>query len=127
MNFKLGRSKFIAPAFISLCMSGTIAVAQNAPQPNPPPAQPQAQAAPLPQSPYVGMARMSVEANYAGPLADTLIQRLRDPVDGTVCYLYLPISVPHGPPLEDGIMRYGANPIGSISCLPGQAGVARKK
>ena len=70
---------------------------------------------------------MSVEANYAGPLADTLIQRLRDPLDGTICYLYLPISVPHGPALEDGIVRYAANPIGSISCLPGQTAAARKK
>ena len=61
---------------------------------------------------------MAVEGNFAGPLRDTLIQRLRDPNDGTVCYLYLPISVTHGPPQEDGIVRYGANGIGSISCYP---------
>jgi hypothetical protein len=59
---------------------------------------------------------MQLEAQYPGPLQDTVIERWRDPVDGTVCYIYLPIAVAHqpGPP---GLMQYGSAAIGSISCL----------
>ena len=58
-----------------------------------------------------------MEAQYGGPLQDTLIQRLRDPIDGTICYLYLPIAVHHTPPgKETGYVEYGANSVGSISC-----------
>lgn len=39
--------------------------------------------------------RMTLERQFAGPLMDTIIQRLRDPVDGSVCYVYLPISASH--------------------------------
>ena len=61
---------------------------------------------------------MAVQAQYGGPLQDTLIQRLRDPVDGTICYLYLPIAVHHKPPdKETGYVEYGANSVGSISCF----------
>ncbi|MGH6740117.1 MAG: hypothetical protein ACREDY_13990, partial [Bradyrhizobium sp.] len=61
--------------------------------------------------------RFRLEGQYAGPLRDTTIQRWRDPVDGTVCYIYLPIAVPHsaGPP---GLVQYGQADIGSISCVP---------
>lgn len=61
--------------------------------------------------------RMRLEAQYPGPLQDTTIQRWRDPVDGTVCYIYLPIAVAHaaGP---NGLVQYGAANIGSISCFP---------
>ena len=62
---------------------------------------------------------MQLQAQYAGPLKDTVIQRWRDPVDGTICYLYLPILVQHSPPTPMGLVQYGANGIGSISCLPG--------
>jgi hypothetical protein len=44
-------------------------------------------------------------------------QRLRDPVDGTVCYLYLPISTPHSPTTATGFVQYGPNTIGSINCM----------
>jgi hypothetical protein len=62
---------------------------------------------------------MQLERQFAGPLRDTVIQRWRDPADGTVCYLYIPISAPHTPPAPGGFVQYGANTIGSISCAPG--------
>jgi hypothetical protein len=62
--------------------------------------------------------RMQLERQFAGPLQDTLIQRWRDPVDGTICYLYLPISVPHSPTTSNGFVQYGGNTIGTINCLP---------
>lgn len=65
------------------------------------------------------LGRMQLQAQYAGPLQDTVIQRWRDPVDGTVCYIYLPVIVQHSPPTPTGLVQYGANGIGSISCLPG--------
>lgn len=60
--------------------------------------------------------RMTLEAQYPGPLQDTIVQRWRDPVDGTVCYIYLPVAVAHaaGP---GGLVQYGAAHIGTISCL----------
>ncbi|MEI9887139.1 MAG: hypothetical protein WDN08_11680 [Rhizomicrobium sp.] len=60
--------------------------------------------------------RMKLDGQFPGPLQDTTIQRWRDPVDGTICYIYLPIVVPHsaGPP---GLVQYGQSHIGSISCL----------
>jgi hypothetical protein len=60
--------------------------------------------------------RMQLERQFAGPLQDTVIQRWRDPVDGTICYIYLPITAPHSPPTAAGYVQYGANGIGSISC-----------
>ena len=60
---------------------------------------------------------MELERQFAGPLRDTVIQRWRDPTDGTVCYFYLPISAPHTPPNQGGFVQYGANTIGTISCL----------
>jgi hypothetical protein len=59
---------------------------------------------------------MQLERQFAGPLQDTVIQRWRDPVDGTICYIYLPITAPHSPPTAAGYVQYGANGIGSISC-----------
>ena len=52
-------------------------------------------------------AEETVEPKFAGPLRDTVIQRLRDPVDGTICYLYLPISAPHSPITESGFVGEG--------------------
>ena len=67
---------------------------------------------------HLQLPRMQVVAQYGGPLQDTLIQRLRDPIDGTTCYLYLPIAVHHTPPgAETGYVEYGANTVGSISCF----------
>jgi hypothetical protein len=63
--------------------------------------------------------KMILERQFAGPLQDTVIQRLRDPVDGTICYLYLPISAPHSPTTANGFVQYGPNTIGSINCVPG--------
>jgi hypothetical protein len=60
---------------------------------------------------------MELERQFAGPLRDTVIQRWRDPTDGTVCYFYLPISAPHTPPNQSGFVQYGGNTIGTISCL----------
>jgi len=88
-----------------------VPVAAPAPVPNLPVA-----AQPVP--PHPQLPRMQVIAQYGGPLQDTLIQRLRDPIDGTTCYLYLPIAVHHTPPgAETGYVEYGANTIGSISCF----------
>lgn len=61
---------------------------------------------------------MDLKAQFAGPLKDTVIQRWQDPDTGTVCYVYLPILVQHSPRLPNGLVQYGANGIGSISCLP---------
>jgi hypothetical protein len=61
--------------------------------------------------------RMQLERQFAGPLQDTIIQRWRDPADGTICYIYLPITAPHSPPTQAGYVQYGANTIGSISCV----------
>ncbi len=63
---------------------------------------------------------MELQAQYAGPLQDTVIQRWRDPDNGMICYVYLPILVHHSPPTSMGLVQYGANGIGSISCLPGK-------
>lgn len=60
---------------------------------------------------------MQLQAQYLGPLKDTIVQRWRDPVDGTVCYIYLPIVVQHSAPTPTGFVQYGANNIGSISCI----------
>ena len=64
------------------------------------------------------MPHMQLERQFAGPLQDTIVQRWRDPVDGTICYIYLPITAAHTPPTASGYVQYGANIIGSISCLP---------
>ena len=45
------------------------------------------------------------------------IQRWRDPVDGSVCFVYMPISAPLLPPTAEGYVQYGPNQIGSISCI----------
>ncbi len=60
---------------------------------------------------------MQLDRQFAGPLRDTIVQRWRDPVDGTVCYIYLPITAAHSAPTPSGYVEYGANVIGSISCL----------
>ena len=59
---------------------------------------------------------MLLERIYRGPMKDTIIQRWRDPIDGSVCYIYLPISVPTLQP-EGGYYRYGAASVGNISCI----------
>ena len=81
-------------------------LAANAQQPQQPP-----------QSAWGQLPRMQLERQFAGPLQDTIIQRWRDPADGTVCYIYLPITAQHSPPTGAGYVQYGSNTIGSISCV----------
>jgi hypothetical protein len=94
----------------ALCLIPATAAAQ----------QPQQQ----PQSTWAQLPRMQLERQFAGPLQDTIIQRWRDPVDGTVCYIYLPITAQHSPPGPAGFVQYGANLIGSISCVAPTASAA---
>lgn len=68
-------------------------------------------------SEWAKLPHMHLERQFAGPLQDTIVQRWRDPADGTVCYIYLPITAAHTPPTPSGYVQYGANTIGSISCL----------
>jgi hypothetical protein len=96
-----------APALAIVLLLPLTAQAQQQPA-QPPTAQP--------PSAWDQLPRMQLERQFAGPLQDTVIQRWRDPVDGTVCYIYLPITAPHTPPTASGYVQYGANTIGSISC-----------
>lgn len=63
------------------------------------------------------MPQMIVERIYRAPFRDTIIERLRDTVDGTICFLYLPISAPYSAVPSQGYAQYGPNAIGSISCV----------
>ena len=74
-----------------------------------------------PAVPWSKLPRMQLEGQFAGPLQDTIIQRWRDPANGTVCYLYLPITAQHSSPTGSGYVQYGPNIIGTISCIPGEA------
>ncbi|MBN9430716.1 MAG: hypothetical protein J0H09_29845 [Burkholderiales bacterium] len=86
-------------------------VQQGGPQAAPPPAQ---AASPV-------LPPMTLSRQFAGPLPETAIQRFVDPDTGVLCYLYTPYRVPHERN-ESGVLIYGANHIGSISCVaPGTA------
>ena len=98
-------------AMVAVVLPLTAFAQQQPNQPAPQTNQPSAEWSKLP--------RMQIERQFAGPLQDTVIQRLRDPVDGTICYLYLPISAPHSPTTATGFVQYGPNTIGSINCVPG--------
>lgn len=87
------------------------------------PAPPQQQAQQQAQGIWDKMPRMQLERQFAGPLQDTIVQRWRDPADGTVCYMYLPVTVQHTPPTPSGFVQYGGNHIGSISCFESHAPV----
>jgi hypothetical protein len=65
----------------------------------------------LPQLP-----RMVIQQRFAGPFPGTEIDRWRDPLDGTVCYIYFP-TVVRRTQAPAGYFDYGSNAIGSISCL----------
>jgi hypothetical protein len=69
------------------------------------------------QTEWLKLPRMQLERQFAGPLQDTVIQRWRDPVDGTICYVYLPFTAPHTPPTAGGYVQYGSATIGSLSCV----------
>jgi hypothetical protein len=97
---------------------------QMPPQQSPQQQQPQAQQQqPQQQQPPVvweQMQRMTLEAEFAGPLKDTTIQRWYDPSTDAVCYTYLPFTAQHSAPSPSGYVMYGPNTIGTISCLPGR-------
>lgn len=126
MSF-VSRKCFVAALFVAVAAwpRGLHAQQQPAPAtPAPAPAAPApAQVAPPQQQfqqsgEWAKLPRMQLERQFAGPLQDTVIQRLRDTVDGTVCYVYLPISVAHSPTTATGFVQYGPNTIGSINCIP---------
>jgi hypothetical protein len=113
------RKWLVAAALVAAAWPLSVS-AQQTPAPAPAPATP---AAPPQQQfqqsgEWAKLPRMQLERQFAGPLQDTVIQRLRDTVDGTVCYVYLPISVAHSPTTATGFVQYGPNTIGSINCIP---------
>ncbi len=110
MSFRFARLVFAAIIFVS-----SPALAQQQPQATPTPMPPQQF---QPSGEWGKLPRMQLERQFAGPLQDTVIQRLRDPVDGTICYLYLPISAPHSPTTATGFVQYGPNIIGNVNCQP---------
>ena len=59
---------------------------------------------------------MKLEAQFYGPLKSTLVQRWRDDESGMTCFIYLPVIVPHSKPLPNGLVFYGPNSLGTISC-----------
>jgi hypothetical protein len=97
------KHRFLRFAILSgALLSAPVVAQQNVPQESP-------QWAKLPH--------MQLQRQFAGPLQDTIVQRWRDPVDGTVCYIYLPITAAHSAPTASGFVQYGANAIGTISCF----------
>jgi hypothetical protein len=104
--------RFASALAIVLTPSLAAQAQQQSPQPQPPQQPPQQQQHVM----WNQLPRMVLERQFAGPLQDTIVQRWRDPVDGTICYIYLPITAPHSPPTQSGYVQYGANTIGSISC-----------
>ncbi len=73
-----------------------------------------------------------LEAQFAGPHQDTIIQRWTDRAKNNTCYLYIPVVVPTLASPQDqnkqaGVSQatkqpkiYGANNLGSISCVKAQ-------
>jgi hypothetical protein len=117
----------VAAAALVAAIAGAGAVFYLKPYAPPPTPAPSAPAAAAPMPPHPQLPRMQVLAQYGGPLQDTLIQRLRDPIDGVTCYLYLPIAVHHTPPgAETGYVEYGSNAVGSISCFPAPSRAPQK-
>lgn len=72
-------------------------------------------AAVAPSSQWEGLRPLVVERVFRGPLRDTVVQRLRDPVDGSTCFIYLPMSAAVA--AQGQFLVYGPNAIGSISCF----------
>jgi hypothetical protein len=108
----------IAGAALTLLSGAALAQGPQPKQPAPQQAAPQAQPQQAaPQVVWERMPHMQLEAEYAGPMKDTAIQRWRDPAGDTVCYLYIPFTAQHSPPTPSGYVQYGANTIGSISCV----------
>jgi hypothetical protein len=117
------RHVFATAAAIALTATAAFAQAprQAQQQALPPQQQPQQQQqAQQPPVIWENMPRMTLEAEFAGPLKDTTVQRWYDPAADVVCYIYLPFTAQHSPPTPSGYVVYGANTIGTISCLPGR-------
>jgi hypothetical protein len=112
-NLATALSRGAVAAFVAAAWPCATLAQQQPPQPPQPPPQQFQQSAE-----WAKLPKMILERQFAGPLQDTVIQRLRDPVDGTVCYIYLPISAPHSPTTATGFVQYGPNTIGSINCVP---------
>jgi hypothetical protein len=102
-------NRLLRSATICAVLFPVVAAAQQPAQPAP--------AAPQESPEWTKLPRMQLERQFAGPLQDTIVQRWRDPVDGTVCYIYLPITAVHSAPTPSGFVQYGANSIGTISCF----------
>ena len=84
-------------------------------------AEPTPKAAPSPK-----LAPLTLTKQFAGPLEATTIQRFVDPETGVLCYLYTPYVVSNARD-ESGNIVYGANNIGSISCVaPWKEGSPKK-
>lgn len=84
-------------------------------------AEPAAKAVPPPK-----LAPLTLTKQFAGPLQDTTIQRFVDSETGVLCYLYTPYTVRNARD-ESGNIVYGANNIGSISCVaPWKEGSPKK-
>src|SRR5262245_12382583 len=66
--------------------------------PSQPPQQPQQPQPAAPPVSWERMPRMTLEAEFAGPVRDTTIQRWRDQNGDVVCYLYVPFTAQHSPP-----------------------------
>ncbi|HEV7455729.1 MAG TPA: hypothetical protein VGN96_03055 [Roseococcus sp.] len=91
------------------------AFAQAPASPPAPAAGQAAQPAQAPSNQWQELTPMVVERVFRGPLRDTLVQRLRDPVDGATCFIFLPMSA--GVTGQGQFLVYGPNTIGSISCF----------
>ncbi len=71
-----------------------------------------------------------LEAQFAGPHQDTIIQRWTDKAKNTTCYLYIPVMIPTLVSQDKNVQSdvlikkppkiYGSNNIGSISCVKTQ-------
>ena len=61
---------------------------------------------------------MEVEQQFAGPVSNTAIYRWRDPTNGSVCYVYVPVDAQYASSRASGFVKRAANTIGSISCIP---------
>lgn len=110
---RLAQRDRLRVAAAAACLLAAPATAQQAAQPH--------------QPTWQSLPHMQLERQFAGPLQDTIIQRWRDPVDGAVCYIYLPISAQHSLPTDTGYVQYGANTIGSISCFATAAAPLSRK
>ena len=85
-----------------------------------------AAAEPVPAKTSPKLAPLTLTKQFAGPLQDTTIQRFVDSETGVLCYLYTPYTVRNARD-ESGNIVYGANNIGSISCVaPWKEGSPKK-